>query len=163
MNRLMDIIVVLAMILILSAGIIYALPTSIWFEVRTTQVLDSTVGTSPRMIVDRNVNREFNGEWVVSVLRVVPNGFEPVCTATGSNLYLPTNQFPGDLSLDWWTWPTQCNLQEGEYVVRTVWTIHVFDRFEKTVRAVSNLFFISPLPEEINDESFEGSPRRSNL
>lgn len=163
MNRLFDFILAVSAMFVLSAGIVYLLPASLWFEVRSTQVLDSHVGTAPRMIVDRTIVRPFAGDWVVTVLKVVDGGFESTCTATGSADYDPSNVYPTDMNLDWWTWPTQCNLQIGEYVVRTVWTVHVFDRFEKTVRTVSNLFQIAPEGTQNGEGYTQGSAGNPNV
>lgn len=126
------------------AGTVLAfLPASLWLEVRSIQVLDSTAGVSPRMIVDRTVSQPFQGDWIVTVLEVTDEGYEPVCTAPGASDYDPENRLPNDLDLDWWTFPTQCRLDPGKYIVRTVWVIHAYPGIDKTVRAVSGIFTVS--------------------
>lgn len=120
----------------------FFLPVNLWFEVRSVQVFDSTVGTSPRMLVDRTIHREFLGEWIVVVYKVTPTGYEPACRASGQVDYNPDARYPANMDLDWWTWPTQCNLPEGEFVTRTTWNIDVFGLITKMTRATSNPFHI---------------------
>lgn len=130
------------------------IPTQVWFEARSVEVFDSTVGTAPRMIVDRATHIPLNMDWDVMVYKPVESGYQPMCHVTGNAEYEPTDRLPPDLDLDWWTFPVECDLEPGVYFIRTLWTMRLFGVVERTVRAVSNPFTIHPLEApDGNDES----------
>ena len=147
-----------ALALAIFASVTFFLPTSIWFEVRSVQVFNSSQGVSPRMLVDRTIHREFLADWIVSVYRVKPDGLESACRAQGHTNYEVDARLPPVMDLDWWTWPTQCNLGPGEYIARTIWTIDVLGLFHKEARVTSNPFRIYSPEEAPNDESTQAGP-----
>lgn len=146
----------------LATAILWVLPMGIWFEVRSVQVLDSVVGQSPRMIVDRTIRMPFTASWSVTVLNIREDGFEPICSASGQNDYDTTNLLPVDLDLDWWTWPTKCTLPVGQFVVRTVWTIPLFGALRKDIRVLSNPFKITAVEaDDVGSEMVPSSNGRA--
>jgi len=131
------------------------IPNSYWFVVARVHVTDSVVGISPTMIVARSVLRPFRGHWIATVKRA-QNETETAlyykeCSAVSESDYRPETVLPPNLDLNWWTFPIKCDLQPGAYIVDTSWTFHVMF-FERTVRAVSNVFLIKA-PRLITPES----------
>ena len=121
------------------------IPNSYWFVVARVHVSDSIVGEAPKMIVARDIVRPFRGHWVATVKKAQneteKSPFYAECTGEGDRDYRPETVLPIDLDLDWWTDPRKCNLKPGSYIVDTSWIFHVMF-FERTVRAVSNVFVI---------------------
>lgn len=120
----------------------YHQPAESWLEVRRIHVFDGVEGTPPRMEVDRVIHKPFRGTWVAEVNRRGDNGFYAFCTATGTNNYLPSDALPANLDLDFWTWPTQCNLPAGEYQIDTVWTVRPTDYGPREIFLTSNVFTV---------------------
>lgn len=120
-----------------------SVPNSYWFEVAHVQIMDSTVGITPKMIVARSVIRPFRGRWIVTIKKVQDetSSYYKECSSVGENDYRPETALPSNLDLNWWTFPVHCDLQAGTYIVDTSWKFHVLF-FERTVRAVSNVFVI---------------------
>lgn len=110
--------------------------------VRKVHVHDAIEGQAPRMVVDRTIRQRFRGTWIVDVSRREGAGFVAVCSGSGQNNYVPGDQLPANLDLDWWTYPVRCNLPPGCYEVDTVWTIRPPDLPAMEVRRVSNEFCI---------------------
>lgn len=120
-------------------------PPEFWFEVRSVEIADTVVGTSPRMDLDRVIRRPFSARWIVTVMREGPGGgFYTSCTAVGSHDYRPENALPPDLDLDWWTWPRVCDLPVGTYRVHAAWFLRVDSWPPKSVRTQSNVFTVAP-------------------
>lgn len=119
------------------------IPNSHWFEVSRVQVMDSTAGLSPTVIVARNISRPFRGSWVVTVKKIQDgtNFNSRNCSSSGINDYRPETILPSNIDLNWFTFPVDCDLQTGNYIVDVTWKFHVLF-FERTVRAVSNVFVI---------------------
>lgn len=117
-------------------------PASYWFQVDRVEVLDAEALAPPPMIVERQIRRAFRATWVVTVMREGAKGFYTFCTARGENDYWPGNALPDVLNLDWWTWPHQCQLPAGRYVVNTVWTLNPVGYPAKEVRIRSNIFTV---------------------
>lgn len=120
----------------------YLMPVSYWFDVRSVNISNSIAGVSPRMAVDRTINRPFRADWRITVLKQIDSGWTSVCTAPGSNDYGPDARLPPDLDLDWWTFPTECNLVPGTYTVRTLWEVKVLGFLSKDIRILSNIFTV---------------------
>lgn len=119
-----------------------AAPASFWLTVNTVHVFDTVVGTSPKMEVDRTVIQPFKADWVAEVEEYdeTVGVFSVRCTGKGTNSYTPTDQIPADVDLNWWTWPTKCELQKGKWRVQTLWTIQPPGYPSKEVRITSNTF-----------------------
>ena len=121
------------------------IPNSYWFTVARVHVMDSTVGTPPTMIVAREVMRPFRGHWIATVKKAEDetktSAYYKECSSISESDYRPETVLPPKINLDWWTFPIKCDLQPGTYIVDTSWTFHVMF-FERTVRAVSNVFII---------------------
>lgn len=122
-----------------------AVPNSYWLDVARVHVADGVVGTSPKMIVAREVTRPFRGRWIATVKKAQDEAetspFYKECVAVGEADYRPETVFPPNLDLNWWTFPVQCELPPGTYIVDTSWKFHVMF-LERTVRVVSNVFVI---------------------
>ena len=116
------------------------LPASFWFDVRNVQVLDTVHGASPAMVIERTIHRPFTADWTVSVLRISEDGTSAYCSVEGHNDYVPGAVIPPGVNLDWWTWPERCELEVGQYVVRTLWEIRLFGFLSKDIRITSNPF-----------------------
>lgn len=117
-------------------------PASWWFSVDHFEVKDTTAGTPPVMIVDRDIRRDFRGRWVVSVMREGNRGFYSYCTARGENDYRTDAGLPDVISLDWWTDPKKCRLAPGRYLIKTLWVIYPPGLPSKEVRVKSNVFTV---------------------
>lgn len=131
-------------LVMLAAILPNSIPASFWFEVEDVRVYDARAGEAPRMAVTRTIKRPFRAEWTVTVRRNGGQGFHFYCGAYGESDYSPDAVFPAPLTLDWWTWPTHCDLTPGEYRVITVWTLHPPGLTTKQVRQVSNVFAVRP-------------------
>ena len=122
-------------------------PNSYWFEVGPVHVDDSEPGVSPKMVVARKINRSFYGNWSVAVKQAAnvlePNLYYSTCTAVGEAYYQPSSVLPppSKLNLNWWTFPRECYLDSGAYIVETAWTFPGFFR-NRTVVNRSNVFII---------------------
>ncbi|MCG6115127.1 MAG: hypothetical protein MEQ84_07995 [Mesorhizobium sp.] len=126
------------------AGFAQLFPASHWFRVDRVEVMGAEAFTPPPMVVERQIRRPFRGEWIVTVMRRSAFGFHVHCTARGESDYRPENVLPEELTLDWWTWPTQCQLPPGSYYVNAIWTIHPPGYPAKEVRTTSNIFEMLP-------------------
>lgn len=115
-----------------------------WLVVRKVNISDATEGQSPRMDVDRVIRQRFRGTWLADVSRREGAGYVAVCSGSGQSNYVPGDQLPVNLDLDWWTYPVRCHLPPGCYEVDTVWTIRPPSVPPMEVRAVSNEFCIKP-------------------
>jgi hypothetical protein len=126
------------------AGALQLWPAAYWLEVRSVVVRDTVAGTVPVMDVEREVKRPFRADWTVEVERQSSRGgFYGVCTGTGSNNYRPESILPEPLTLDWWTWPVECDLTPGRYQVETRWTINPTGFPAKEVVILSPPFVIA--------------------
>lgn len=74
---------------------------------------------------------------------VTETPYSITCTATSRNSYKVGTDMPPDLTLNWWTFPVECNLPVGTYVVETEWTFTTLF-MDRTVEATSNVFQIKP-------------------
>lgn len=135
--------IVIGWVAVVVASSFYSNPAD-WMEVRRVHVFDALEGQAPRMEVERRIKRPFRGTWLAEVSRVGPMGVSAVCSAAGQNFYEPSDQLPVNLDLDWWTYPTRCNLPPGEYIVDTVWTIRPASVRPMEIAISSNRFFIKP-------------------
>ena len=114
-----------------------------WFDVDSIQIQDSVEGVSPSMSVSRTILRAFHGNWYVTVAKEDQDrGFYTFCTAAGQAMYVPDRVLPSGVNLDWWTWPTKCNLSRGVYRVDTTWQFHPPGYNVKEVTASSNTFTV---------------------
>lgn len=113
-----------------------------WFEASNMHIADTSVGISPSLSVDRIIKKDFRGTWLVAVESYSNNRdtYYVYCTATGTIEYRPGRVLPDDINLDWWTWPTKCDLKEGSYQVTTTWIIYPEVYSPKEVTITSNVF-----------------------
>jgi len=116
-------------------------PASFWLEVRSVRVADAVAGEQVVMYVDREIKREFEGQWFASVRDVGTGSYATVCSNKHVDVYRVGAQLPVNLTLGWWTNGKCETLPAGEYVVDTIWRIHTgFFVGDKSVRATSNIF-----------------------
>lgn len=143
LKRMMDLVSAMGAAVVIVFAILWAMPTSVWFDVRAVQILNAHPGESPRMVVDAQANIPTLLEWSVLVSRKTETGWNLVCSVSGIREHGPDTQVPVNVDLDWWTWPSECRLAEGQYVVRTIWKTHVFGIIAKDSRILSNVFTVS--------------------
>lgn len=126
-------------------------PMSRYYELRTVTVSDTTVDASPRVIVDRSIERDFRGRFEVEVLRAEGGQFVVwwECGPHSSDwrTYRPEAVLPSDMDLDWWMGipPNRpCPLPPGTYKIFT--TIYAKGPLgaELSVSRSSNAFVVNP-------------------
>jgi hypothetical protein len=121
-------------------------PASLWFEVRSVEVLDSVTDATPVMVIDRIIHRDFSGTYTVDVEKLQPSGrFTVVCSARNSTNYRADAELPDPVTLDWWTWPVNCQIGPGQYRVETRWRIEPDFFPDKQVEFISNVFSVTAL------------------
>ena len=122
------------------------LPTSYWLQFNYVRVADSTPGVPPAMTVSRTIFQPVTARWKVNVRQAVTrdgkSGFASTCTAEGISYYIVDAIFPEKLDLDWWTWPTHCSLNEGQYIITTIWTINILGFWPRDIVIASNVFTV---------------------
>lgn len=130
---------------LLWAGAVAALPTSLWLDVRSVEVDNTQHGHKPILKVERYISQNFNGRYTVDVEQMSEEGsFHVVCTASGRTNYRTDASFPDPLDLDWWTYPVKCDLAPGVYRIDTSWEITVGPFMpNKYTSMMSNVFIIS--------------------
>lgn len=119
-------------------------PASWWFEVNTLSAGPAQAYKPVPMTVDRKINRHFTGTWYVTVRQWGDRGWSSYCSATGSNAYQPEAVLPDRLTLEWWTDGRCSMLPAGRYTVETTWIVHGGPLPDKTIRAKSNIFEVTP-------------------
>lgn len=88
-----------------------ALPAAWWFQPGAIHVEDAVVGECPVIAFDREINRPFHAEWVVTIMRRQPSGgFATYRTYFGENDYRPGNDLPELPDLCWWSWVSAMDL-----------------------------------------------------
>jgi len=121
-------------------------PNSWWLRVDRIHVFDTTEGTSPKMVVSREISRAFRAEWVVTIKKAKNEGEDSVyyreCSSFGEGDYRPETILPPNLDLDWWTIPIKCNLKPGVYILDTSWKFNALFS-DRTVRVLSNVFVVN--------------------
>ena len=137
---------VLALVWLTLLLVVHFWPASSWLEVRKVVVGPARAGEPVPMIVDREVNRPFLGEWTVTIRKWSEGGPVIYCTATGTTQYSTAADLPRDLTLDWWTDGRCPTLSPGKYVIDTTWRINPMLPFlpAKHVQAESNIFEVTP-------------------
>lgn len=126
-------------------------PMSRYYDLRSVMVSDAYEGTSPTMVVDRTIRREFRGRYEVQILE--RQGSEMVAYwACGDHVsrrrsYRPEASLPNPLTLDWWMDippARECPLPPGQYrIITTVYATIPFGA-EVSAERGSNLFTIHP-------------------
>lgn len=115
-----------------------------WYEIQNILIFDSEYPNIPNMVVNRFIHEQVRGEWLVTVMRKGPNDkYYLYCTAEGNADYIPDNELPEKINLDWWTWPTKCILHPGTYYITTIHTFYPDGYPPKISRITSNEFKIS--------------------
>lgn len=140
-DRTWNIIIIVCYGAILWASTFYQDPDD-YMIVQEVRVSDSVVGIAPTMDAKRKIIKPFRGTWLAEVNKQGEFGWTAVCSATGTNYYEPGDNLPDKLDLDWWTYPTKCNLGPGKYRVETVWTIRVPHLYPMDVTNTSEEFNI---------------------
>lgn len=135
-----------ALFLLLGFAAAHAVSASWWLEVRSVRVFDAQAGAPVLMAVDRSIERDFYGDWSVSIRRWDAGGWVSYCQARGQANYATDSQLPDPLTLQWWTHPGCHPLPPGRYVMRTSWTVHPDMSVlpAKRVQADSNIFEVRP-------------------
>jgi hypothetical protein len=123
-------------------------PATDWLNVRSVVVHPSIEGKPPVLSVEREIRKEFFGEWSATVRRSTEDGFVIACAATGANEYQTDAALPRPVNLDWWTFPVKCDLSAGIYRLDTVWKINASGYPEKHMTVRSNLFTVAKKDEK---------------
>jgi hypothetical protein len=133
----------IGVVIIAAAAVAWLLPSSLWLQVNSVNVSNSTVGVPPAMVVDQVISRPFLADWTVTVMKKNQNGFYSSCSAHGQTDYSPDSTLPKNLTLDLWTWPDKCPLDAGTYYIRTLWDLRVLGGLTKEERVTSNIFQVT--------------------
>lgn len=122
-------------------AIVHMWPASWWMEVQSVHVKDTKAGEPILMHVQRDIHRDFNSTWGVSVRVMDAGKGHVVCSESAVSDYQKGADLPDTLTLAWWT-NGHCNtLPVGVYIVQTVWQVHGNGILPaKTISATSNLF-----------------------
>jgi hypothetical protein len=100
----------------------YLLPASIWFEVRQVAVSQPLYEGDPvTMIIDRTINRSFEGEFEVTVRNADTNIVH--CNGDGGLRYVPSARVPNPITLDWWANAPCEPVPAGRWVLETTWWV----------------------------------------
>lgn len=126
--------------------LINAWPSSWWLDVRSINAGPARVGEPIPMRADRTINHAFLGRWTVTVRKWESEGWIAYCTATGKNDYRSGSELPEKLTLSWWTDGRCKTLDQGRYVISTIWEINPLSSFlpDKSVSIDSNIFEVKP-------------------
>jgi hypothetical protein len=137
-----------ALVVFVAATVAAYWPASWWMDVRAVLALDSVHGAEVVLVVDRDVHREFYGEWAVAVRRRAADGdnWQLVCTARGAKNYLPGDLLPDPLTLDWWTGGQCPNPPPGDILISTVWRIEAGFARDRILHRDSNIFRVHEAP-----------------
>ena len=107
-------------------------PPSWYLDVRSIYVADAPMGTSPAVILDRDINRNFIGDFEAAVRAVdaVDGTIWTYCQPgeRGDIPYIAGRPYPGR-NLDWWLGSppaAKCPIIPGKYQLRIEWTINAF-------------------------------------
>jgi hypothetical protein len=131
-------------------------PMSHFYELRSVTVKDAMPGTSPKIIVDRVIQRDFRGHFEVEVMRAEGAEFVSYweCGPHVSDwrTYRAEVVLPPELDLDWWMGippNRECKLPAGTYKVLT--TIYARGPLGAVMStsAESNVFTVSADATEI--------------
>lgn len=118
-------------------------PASSWLVVHEVRIPDFKSGEDPVIFVNREVKREFSGEWKVEIK---PEG-KPIlgrCQGSGDNDYRPQSNPLNVKLFDWWMAIDICKIPPGKYRVETTWRIFPQGGYpEKQVRSLSNEFTVT--------------------
>jgi len=124
-------------------------PISRYYDLRSVTIRDAVEGTSPAMIVDRTIKRDFRGRYEVQILKV--EGSELVAFwGCGDHVsrwrtYRADASLPADLNLDWWLDippNRECELRPGQYRIVTTVFVQTPFKGEVSLERQSNLFTI---------------------
>ena len=159
MRTLVERLLVLFVIVVLGYQSLTFLPASIWMDVGEVSVADTPYGQTVMVSFDRAINREFQGEYSVSI-RSLETGL-PVCWPSAKLPYEPQPQTVSVKTLEWWGagLPRPCKsemLVPGRYKMTTTWTIHpkLFFLPEKTITVTTDEFEIT-VPDPGADYLFQ--------
>lgn len=115
-----------------------AAPYYEWFQVRTIDVASTPQGVDPVVVYDREIRKEFDGEWIVEVVRT--NDKFTICTGSGKNHYEPKDKLPdAGVTLSWLV-GKDCKLPKGQYVLQVFYNIMPEGYPTKKLRIISNIF-----------------------
>jgi hypothetical protein len=124
-------------------------PMRHFYDLRSVMVSNAPEGTSPHMLVDRTIKRDFRGRYEVEILRA--EGSEMVLYwgcgvhASSERTYRVIAALPDPLTLDWWLDippNRECLLPPGQYrIITTVYAETPFGA-EVSVERPSNLFTV---------------------
>jgi len=128
-------------ILVTCWAVLFAVPTSYWFETHSLSVSDAEEGQAPRVREARTIHRGFVGLYMVEVRRV-PDG-DLACYGFGLVPYRGGQDGTRDLALTTWAGgdPDCRKLPPGQYRATVQRRIAWF-AFLRGPRAESNIFTV---------------------
>ena len=118
-----------------------------WYILNKVYVEDAALGRPVRMAVDREILRDFDGRYTVTVRRL-PD-FDAVCSGGSSVNYTTQSKLPDPLTLKWWTYGAipdcMSQMMPGQYEITTCIYIepHILWLPERVLCRKSNVFRIT--------------------
>ena len=127
----------------------FFVPMSRFYELRSVTISGADYGTSPRMLVDRTIYRDFRGRYEVQILEEAGGELVPYwgCGPHASDwrTYRQEARLPADLNLDWWMDippNRECMLDPGRYKIITTVYAQTWFGTEVSTELGSNIFEI---------------------
>lgn len=114
-------------------------------------VSDAEYGEDHVVSVDREILRTFTGVWTVEV-NSNAEGTDPICAASGTNVYKPADTVPDQIQLHhWWMFDgrpveMQCRtypLPVGCYTATTVWHLRSKGKLIEDIIRISPEFCVT--------------------
>lgn len=120
------------------------LPASSWLVVNEVYVPDFPVGEFPQIIYDRDIRENFDAFWIVEVQKTVESGlWTTLCSGSGVNEYDPSEVIPDNKTTWVWFTNTECEMEPGEYRLKTTYTMTRLGWPRKRLFALSNQFHVT--------------------
>jgi hypothetical protein len=121
-----------------------AMPPDQFFSVKTLSIPNFIEGEDPLISYDRDIKKEFYGDWIVSIHQVKTGEDYPICSGSGSNHYITGETLPKvGVTLDWFIGKS-CDLHAGQYTIQASWGIHGDSFSVKHYTHNSNIFTVLP-------------------
>lgn len=115
------------------------LPGSYWM--RASVSVPTQEPGDVRLYVERQIHRQFFGQYYVRVWRESAVGWFVVCDGHGGGQYRSGAELPPHVTLSWWTSGRCAHLNPGTYKITTEWLIpHAFGT--AIVESTSNIFTV---------------------
>ena len=98
-------------------------PVTSYVEIFHIHINDATEGEMPRILFDRAIHRDLEGEWVITVFQAEGGSFSVLCVDRHNAHFYPGATLKDTLTLRWWVRQSNCpeiaNLAPGSYYVQS--------------------------------------------